>query len=463
MRRWLSGLLVVVVGGCASSGGDGLMRRGAFVEAEAAYDRELAAAPANAELTQKRTAAREAVVRQKLEQARAVRGSGHGEAALSMLAEALRLEDRWALTLSAETAAARDAEIGAAGETLRSTIGPLLAAKAPLAAGARAEKLYPLLVHARLAPITERTKAEIAAAAKSRCAELSATADSGAPHLGIWIADYCDQLGTPSTPRAAPEQRRGLRVSGVLKHATAAQQQIFETWLAGAFRETAWFAADAPDMTSVEVAGAYRTELERRRVMLSAPYHDTVRSRVTEGLLGPTATVETEADRVFQYEAEQYDARYDLDANLSFDFGDGAPLPVRVKLVTKQRAYEHDVEFARASVHPQRADIPDVNTWLTSILNGKKPAMIRKLRGRWAKDFCGRARYSPEEAAQCLLGRDQPKAALASFETVFGPDAGLLLGDFQRREQEPKPANAADKAKSAPAIEDTGTASGESI
>src|SRR5262249_1071314 len=95
----------VALAGCASSQGDGLMRRGAFAEAEAAYEAELATAPGDRALEAKRDAARTEAVRARLAQARDMRATGHGDAALSMLGEALRLETRWSLQAPPDLAA----------------------------------------------------------------------------------------------------------------------------------------------------------------------------------------------------------------------------------------------------------------------------------------------------------------------------------------------------------------------
>src|SRR4051812_41987537 len=73
-------------------------------------------------------------VHAKLDQARTLRTSGHGEAALSALSEALRMEARGSLQLPDDLKTDRDAEIAAAGETVEAAIHLDLGAKAPLSA-----------------------------------------------------------------------------------------------------------------------------------------------------------------------------------------------------------------------------------------------------------------------------------------------------------------------------------------
>src|SRR6185312_10479856 len=116
VRRARDGFLVLALaaGGCATTGVD---------------------APVNHETT----------LRAKLEQARALRTSGHGDAALSVLDEALKLEARWGVTPEGDLRALRDAEIAGAGETIDADIRGQLDGGAPLAAQKRVAVLEPLV------------------------------------------------------------------------------------------------------------------------------------------------------------------------------------------------------------------------------------------------------------------------------------------------------------------------------
>ena len=402
-------------------------------------------------------------VQAKLDQARTLRTSGHGEAALSALSEALRLEARGPLELPDNVKAEREAEIAAAGETVEAAIRADLAAKAPLCARRRADKLAPLLESPPLQAINQKATAEIATGGRARCAELVAQQDGRTPYLARMLADYCAKIGgapggAPGGPSggdfsapAAPEQAGGLRVSGRLEHCTDAQQKIVEGWMADVFRDSPWFAAGATNMLPLALSGGYKARLERQRVVLNAPYRDVTHSVITRGLLGPTATVETESERIFQYEAEQYDARYDLAMTVSLDFGGGPPLAVSVKRLDNKRAFQHEVSFPKANVYPQRASLPDINTWLTTSLGGKKAPMVRKLRARWVKSYCVRSTFSPEEAARCLQAGERRPAAELSLVELFGKDTPLVVEDLMRARAEgdrtdgPKEATAAKK------------------
>src|SRR3954471_23690655 len=88
-RGEMAALMLLACGAvaCAASQGDALMRQRSFADAEAAYDRELAASPGEVDLTGKRDVARAELIRAKLEQGRAMRASGHGAAGLTMLVE----------------------------------------------------------------------------------------------------------------------------------------------------------------------------------------------------------------------------------------------------------------------------------------------------------------------------------------------------------------------------------------
>ncbi len=164
-------LLAVGALGCATSQGDGPPRAGDRV----------------------------AAVQAKLDQARTLRASGHGEAALSALSEALRLEARGSLELPDDLKVERDAEIAAAGETVEAAIRSDLAAKAPLSARRRADRLAPLLESPLLQPISQKATAEIAAGGRARCAELTAEQDVRTPYLARMLADYCARITGSTT------------------------------------------------------------------------------------------------------------------------------------------------------------------------------------------------------------------------------------------------------------------------
>ena len=460
-------VIALAVGGCATSDADGAMKRGAYDEAAAGYEAELRANPGDLPLERKRDEARQAAFRAKLEKARAVRTSGHGDAALSVLDEALRMEDRWSLFLGADLQALRDAEVTGAEETVETAVHAKLSAGAPLAAQARAAAFGPLLAEAALHPIAEKAQAEIAAAGKARCAELSRQHAQTA-YLARLLVDYCARVSGTFTAPAPAEQSRGLRVSGRLVNATEAQHQILEAWLADVFRSSPWYAADAPNLSTMELAGRYDARLERRQVTLRAPYRTITRSVVTEGLLGPTATVETESEHIFEYEADQYDARYGLDARLTLDLGAGPPLVIDIKQVENRRAFEHGVRFPQANVYPQRANLPDINTWLTTFLGTKRTPMLRKLRARWVKSYCSGRRFSPEEAARCLQAGQRLPAAEKALAAVFGEDTQAVVENVtrpradERRPEEAPGSKAAPPAK--PEIEEVPrTGKGESI
>ena len=415
-------------------------------------------------------ATHEASLRAKLEQARALRTSGHGVAALSVLDEELKMESRWGLAPDGDLRALRDAEIASAGETVDAEIAADLNGGAPLAAQKRAAKLAPLIQQPPLQPVSERMRARIAEAGKSRCGELTGRQTGESPYLARLLVDYCARVGSSFTAPPPPDQSGGLRVSGRIEHATDAQHKIIEAWLADVFRASPWYAAEAAALSPVQLAGAYDARLERRRVTVTVPYRTVIHSTVTRGLLGPTADVDTETERVFEYEAERYDARYGLNATLSLDVGSGPPLIVNVKHADARRAFEHDVRFPEANVYPQRANLPDVNSWLTTFLASKRTPMLRKLRARWVKSFCGQARFSPEEAARCLQAGERVPAAEQALAPVFGGDVAAVVEEVMRpRADERKPeqdhaAGAKPAARKTPEVEEVPQSdAGESI
>ena len=463
VARTLVGL--VMLAGCASSQGDALMRQRSFAEAEAAYDRELAATPGDRELKQKRDAARFEAMRAKLEQARAVRTSGHGQAALPMLADALALETRWKLAVPADVVALRDAEIAAASEAVAAVIRPQLSARAPLAAGKRIEKLLSLFVHPRLAAVRDQTMAAIAAAGKAKCAELVASDASRTPYLARLTAGYCRPYGVEVAAPATPDQRRGLRVSGRVDSTSDVQHRAIESWVAAAFQESAWFAPDAVATAPLALSGQYDANLERKRVMLSAPYRSIDRT-TGRGYFSRGVRLETESEKIFPYQVEQYDARYRLDALLTLQLADGVPpFVIRVNWEEKRKAYEHDVRFPPAGVFPQKANLPSVNAWLSQRLARKQFALVKKLQERWAKTFCAAARFEAEDAARCLAGGERIPGAVAALEKVFGEDAPLLIERGARRRPADEQRETPDPTEkpAAPTIEENDPGRVESI
>jgi hypothetical protein len=310
-----------------------------------------------------------------------------------------------------------------------------------------------------LRPLNDKMRARIAEAGKVRCGELAGRQKGDTPHLARLLVDYCARVGGTFAAPPVPEQSRGLRVSGRLAHMTDAQHQIVEAWLADVFRASPWYAADAPELAGLQLAGTYDARLERRFVTLTVPYRTTVHSKVSDGVLGdlgPTANVDIETDRIFEYQAERYDARYGLDATLTLEVGASPPLVVTVKHTDSKRAFEHDVRFPAANVYPQRANLPDINTWLTTFLGTKRTPLLRKLRERWVKSFCAQAHFSPEEAARCLQAGQRVPAAEKALVSVFGGDTQTVVENITRpradeRKPEPKPGPA---AKPAPEIED---------
>jgi hypothetical protein len=382
----------------------------------------------------------EGTLRAKLEQARALRASGHGDAALSVLDEELRMEARWGLAPEGELRALRDAEIAGVSQTIDADIGADLNNGAPLAAQQRAAVLAPLIQQPPLQPLGEKMRARIAGAGKNRCAELTARQNGDTPYLARLLIDYCARVGGTFSAPPPPDQSRGLRVSGRLLHATDAQQKIIESWLADVFRGSPWYAADAPELSSLQLEGAYDARLERRHVTVTVPYRSVVHSTVTQGPFNVPTSIYTDVQRVFEYEADRYDARWGLNATLTLDLGPGPPLVVNVKQTDAKWALEHDVRFPEANVYPQRASLPDVNSWLTTMLVSKRTPMLRKLRARWVKAFCARSHYSPEEAARCLQAGQRIPAAEKALAEVFGGDVQAVVETVTRpRADERKP------------------------
>ncbi|MES1205946.1 MAG: hypothetical protein ABUS79_08410 [Pseudomonadota bacterium] len=141
-----------------------------------------------------------------------------------------------------------------------------------------------------------------------------------------------------------------------------------------------------------------------------------------------------------------------------------------MKQADSKRAFEHDVRFPDANVYPQRANLPDVNAWLTTLLGTKRTPMLRKLRARWVKAFCSRNDYTPEEAARCLQAGQRVAPAEKALRAVFGSDIQTVVEEMtrsradERKHDDDKVAGRRAGAPAAPEVQEVPQADvGESI
>ena len=340
-------------------------------------------------------------MRAKLEQARAVRSSGHGQAALPMLADALALETRWKLAVPADVVALRDSEIAAATEAVAAVVRPQLAARTPLAAGKRIEKLLSLFVHPRLAAVRDKTMADIVAAGKARCAELTASDGARTPYLARLAAGYCRPYCVEIAAPATPEQRRGLRVSGRVESTSDAQHRAIESWVALGVSGIRLVRSPTPRPPRRWPSPVtYDAKLERKQVTLTAPYRSVETTTVKRAYLNTGIKLETESERIFPYLAEQYDARYHLDATLTLQLADGAPpFVIRVNWEEKRKAYEHDVSFPRGRP-PAEGQSPERERLAVQASRGKQHRARQEAAVALGQAFCAPALRSRRRRAR---------------------------------------------------------------
>jgi hypothetical protein len=410
------------------------MQQGAFAEAEAAYAVERAVHPRDPQLPQKQRAAQVELIRQRITGARAMRLAGRRETALSMLDQGLRLQARWSARPSADVLALQDEEIAAADGLLAEVMRPRLDGQQPLGALKRLDDLLPRPVHPRLDPARRRAEAAINAAGRARCTELRARYAAAAPHVARLLASYCGAFGIVERDPPLPEQRRGLRISGRLENVPDAQNRAIETWIAEGFRASPWYAADATELAGAELAGAYDARLERHWVTRVAPYRVHERATVRDPAMPWARThIDTNVERPYQYEAEQYDAHYELQATIKLDMAEGPPMLLRLAGSQDRRAFQHNETFEPAGVHPQRADLPSVGAWLDSYLSQRRRSIVRKLRTRWAKSFCATPRFTLDEAARCALGGEWPATLPPILRSALGPETDLMLDNLLLR------------------------------
>ena len=102
-------------------------------------------------------------------------------------------------------------------------------------------------------------------------------------------------------------------------------------------------------------------------------------------------------------------------------------MSLRLKRVQDVKGYEHDVTFEPAEISPRRDHVDSQEEWVDSQLDGFATRVTWALNRKFLKTFCARARYTPEEAARCLLAGQKPPAVMAVLTEALGDSAESAL------------------------------------
>ncbi|HVJ91403.1 MAG TPA: hypothetical protein VM580_16485 [Labilithrix sp.] len=141
--------------------------------------------------------------------------------------------------------------------------------------------------------------------------------------------------------------------------------------------------------------------------------------------------------RVFTHEAMKHEGRYQASYRVTVDMG-GSVLPIiaRESVEDSRIAYAHDVQFAPASVTPERGELPSALSWRKSQRERLAGELRRTLDEAWIGSFCASGVSSMEDAARCVRGRPRqvPEAVRARIAELVGDETDLVLALPRPRE-----------------------------
>lgn len=134
--------------------------------------------------------------------------------------------------------------------------------------------------------------------------------------------------------------------------------------------------------------------------------------------------------RIFTYRATKHDGRYQASYALAIDLGSGQRVvSLRESVDDAKSAFEHDVEFAPAGVHPESGAIPTARAWRDQQRARLAQRIGAALDQAWVDSFCTEAVSSIEEAARCVHARPAkvPAAVRARISELVADDPALVL------------------------------------
>ena len=342
---------------------------------------------------------------------------------------------------------------------------------------------------AHLAPTFEEM---IVASGRRTCALATVTANDEPFALEL-VAAYCKEMGGTMPPwRPRPFLANGLASRGFITGTPPDEQRLVEGIVDGAFQRTVWYSPTANAKANAELSGlvdarftATPTELSRswtERVAYEAtetyqdpiqvPYtdHETYYESVpytafetrlencgrklcnrthpvtkyrSEQRTRPVTRYRTEwiqktrivtryrdEPRVFTYRAIKHEGRYQASYDLVINVGNQQrAINLRESVDDARAAFEHDVEFAPAGVHPESGAIPTARAWRDQQRTRLAQRITTALDQSWVDTFCTEAVSTMEEAARCVHARPAkvPAAVRAKIHELVADDTSLVL------------------------------------
>jgi hypothetical protein len=134
--------------------------------------------------------------------------------------------------------------------------------------------------------------------------------------------------------------------------------------------------------------------------------------------------------RVFNYRAIKHEGRYKATYDLVLVVGSGQRvIPLRESLDDAKSAFEHDVEFAPAGVHPESGAIMTARAWRDQQRTRLANRIGAALDQAWVESFCSEGVATIEDAARCVHARPAqvPAAVRTKIHELVADDTSLVL------------------------------------
>lgn len=332
----------------------------------------------------------------------------------------------------------------------------------------------------------------IAASGRRTCALATVTAKDEPFALEL-VAAYCKEVGGTMPPwRPRPFLVNGIVTHGFITGTPPDEQRLVEGIIEDALQQSVWYSPAANAKANAELSGlvsarfgATPTDLSRswtERVAYQAtetysdpiqvPYtaHETYLESVpytayettvencgrklcnrtrpvtkyrTEQRSRPVTRYRTEyvektrmvtryrdEPRVFSYRAIKHEGRYQASYDVAINLGQNHRVtPLREVAEDAKSAFEHDVEFAPAGVHPESGAIPTARAWRDQQRARVSRRIGEALHKAWTDNFCSEAVASIEEAARCVHARPRkpPAAVRAKIQELVADNLSLVL------------------------------------
>jgi hypothetical protein len=475
---------------CSSirSRADDLYDAGRFLEAVELYDQVLHEHPGDAEVTQRRAAARNGALRVQLSAVVKARKSGHLELATVYLAKLFALRDGWQITTEPAIATMLALEIEESGTWLAGHVANRAHTAGPLVGEQIAIRFAALLDHVELASYRASIAQTIASAGRDACARLAPGATT--PYWQWVAARYCEHFDAHAiTAPKLPHQRAGLSIAGALTGMSVDELARLRTALAGAFLESVWYAPDGDPAVRVALSGSiastfdshpvtkyaeytvevpytdYETQQESyqepyddteyytesvpsteyhdesyscgdttcTRSVSQTVYHDESRTRTVtkyrtawRTVTVPVTKYQTES-RTFEYAAIERTGHYTSKLRLVFE-PDLDNLVASVETDASEVGIDHDAEFSPAGVSPERANLTTASAFVFAEQQRIVAELHARLDALYATRYCRAEVFSLEDAARCAIldPKGAPSAARGMLRVQLGEDETLL-------------------------------------